>query len=271
MCASEEETAEDVCPEALQLIGEKGITAAGGDDVVKDGYLTMGEVVCIELNDLRLCDTLLLVMAVLMHGKAVATDADVGKAVCDAAKLAHSLRKHLVSALVLGLGACRNANENHILHSLTELSYEMRCRHLRHLLEGIVTSVLERPNEAACLHCVRTHVLDAYGKILAEPNQLLGQLRLQCIVYHSCHSSLFFFSLCSAGFSCLSEGYFLLSQGRWRHQAKLVTENTLVKRKPKEEDFQTNEVASWPVLRMQAESANFANNIRSDKAERRKR
>ena len=106
MCASEEEAAKDVCPEAFQLIGEKGITAAGGDDVVKD-----------------------------------------------------------------------------------------------------------------------------------------GQLRLQCIVYHSCHSSLFFFSLCSAGFSCLSEGYFLLSQGRWRHQAKPGAENTLVKRKPKEEDFQTNEVS----------------------------
>ena len=143
MCASEEETAKDVCPETLQLIGEDGIAAAGGDDVVKDCYLTMGEIVCIELNDLRLGDALLLVTAVLMYGKSVATDVDVGKAVGDAAKLTHSLRELLISALVLGLRACRNANENHILHSLAELRHEMRCRHLRHLLEGIVDSIGE--------------------------------------------------------------------------------------------------------------------------------
>ena len=66
MCACEEHTANNTCPEPFELVGILGIAETLGYHIVKDQHHFVVEERLIKLNDIRLADFILVLAVDLM-------------------------------------------------------------------------------------------------------------------------------------------------------------------------------------------------------------
>lgn len=113
MCACEEHTANNTCPEPFELVGILGIAETLGYHIVKDQHHFVVEERLIKLNDIRLAD-FILVLAVIVDGLTLSAYPHVLVAVFRSCQFTHPVAESLVAEFVALACGCWNGGEDDV-------------------------------------------------------------------------------------------------------------------------------------------------------------